>query len=325
MDGTISYGYFSKLSKAVKSSLLDLPRSQLDPNIWMSDGELPTLRPDFKKFLVQSWEHGVQAVLSRSAAPWMKRIIFLGGTASYQWRESSDIDINIVVDFPAFRRIYTDFASVDEARDYLIQLGHKVNASGVYWQQHPVNFFIQEPDVFRPVTDAAYDVLEDCWLIPPLVLPEDFDPKKYFAPYLKVAESWMNKFDEVIMSLRRSVIDYKNNQEMREDPYLSQDKELLEKRHTEICDEVTLHLKRLLMWFEELHERRSDLYKKLREQEEAKPFARFQEPEVVWKYLEKYGYLDLLVSLKTSLPEELPECLSESEVALVESVVHKSI
>jgi len=322
----ISSDYLSRLSKTVKGSLLDLPKNQLEPNIWIAEeDELPTLRPDLKHLIVRSWEHGVRSVLGTSASPWVKRVIFLGGSASYQWRTESDIDVNIAVNFDSFRRLYPRFTDDDMAQKFLIQIAIKINKSGVFWLHHPINYYIQEPGVAKPVTDAAYDVLEDCWMIPPLVLPEDFDPKVYFKPYLQVAQSWMDKFDATIMDLRRATIDFKKNVEQRQDPYLAQDRELLETRYKDICDEVTLHLRRLLMWFEDLRDRRNELYERLRQQEDYKPYARFQEPEVVYKYLEKYGYLDFLKALKGVFPEELPDCLSHPQIELVDSLARQTL
>lgn len=214
-----------------------------------------------------------------------------GGSASYQWTEGADVDVSLYIDWTnvkhTFEEIEPFFKDVE-----------------LPFRGHPVHLFVKPPDQKEQfeVADAYYDVLRDEWVLPPLVLPKDFDPDEYFKPLLKAAKKKAEKIDLKIGELRRSwKILEKSHDALPE----ARDPKVVQERIKTECAKA----KELAQWladeFIRVREKRYAMHDKLRDQiREGKDIgrlARFQEPEVIWKYLDRAGYNDFLYKIRKAL------------------------
>lgn len=274
--------------KTVKivASILDFPRKTLSEDIWQystqnKTDELPQLKPSVK-FLITST---AQKYLSQIGLT-LSACNLYGGSASYQWSEGADIDVSI------YAENWPESISESDLENYQ-NIFKEIETP---YKSFEIHFFLKEPhETVHEVADAVYDVLNDHWVLPPLILPEHFDPDEYFKPFLKAAESKAKKFDEAIGKLQRAWSTMSKASEAKEnaaEPSLVQERIDIEKQ---TIRDIT---KWLSCSFLAIRDKRYAMHDALREKMEKDSsigrFERFQEPEIIWKYLDRAGYNDFL-------------------------------
>lgn len=270
-----------------RSSILDFPRKRLPEAIWeyLDEEELPHLRSELRERIFNK----VRGELAKFGLSY-HRIMLYGGSASYQWNPGADVDTSVYVKWGG--KYSND--QVEKIQDYFKKVEFEFGG-------HPVHFFLKAPDQEVPIeiSDAAYDVTRDKWVLPPLVLPEDFDPEGFFKPFIKVAEKEAKHFDLELGELSRDYVTLRKHQEALPDV---ENQGLVQKRIHELVESVSHKISKLVGEYLDVREDRNSLYIKLREEllesGEISRMARFQEPEIVWKYLDRAGYLKVLDALK---------------------------
>lgn len=271
--------------KKALNSILDFPKATLCKQIWIDvDSSNPKLNPKFRLIVLKK--------ASKETANRNLKMVgchFYGGSASYQYNDKSDVDIDIFVKW----RQGTSEAEAKELQDEFknIEIMHG---------SHPIHFYLKTPEESnRPeVAESVYDVLNDKWILPPLQLPENFDPDEYFKDMIEVAKLEANFLDVLIASLRREcelLISAKKALE------LGRDKSMIQHRIVYQKDRVSILLKKIAAKYDEYKKARQDMHIELAEKAkkaELDRFARFKQPEITWKYLEKYGYVNKMYGLK---------------------------
>jgi hypothetical protein len=274
----------------VLSSILDFPRKTLSQKLWVYDSpeDLPHLDPELRDLILDNAKKSLEQFDAK-----LLGCLLYGGSASYQWTDGADVDVSLYIDWDAVEH------SFEEIEPFFKKIE-------LPFRGHPVHLYVKPPDQKEQfeVADAYYDVLHNEWVLPPLVLPKDFDPDKYFKPLMKAAQKKAEKIDEKIGELRRSwKILEKSHDALPEarDPKVVQER--IETERTET--------KKIAQWladeFIKVREKRYALHDKLREQisqgKDVGRLARFQEPEVIWKYLDRAGYNDFLYKIRKALDD----------------------
>jgi len=270
----------------VKASILDFPRKTLPKELWVYDNmdDLPSLNPTLRE------------LITSTAADYLKRYnmelkesMLYGGAASYQWSPGADIDVSL------YAEDWPEGVSDEEAQEiqaYFAEI--KIPFEG-----YEIHFFLKPPNE-KPVevADAVYDIIRDEWALPPLVLPQGFDPDDYFAPLIRSAEKKAEKFDLKIGELRRSWTILKKSSEAK---HSAREPDLVEERIEEEKQTIKKLVKELARDFIRVRENRYAMHdrlrEKLKEDQKLSRFERFQEPEIIWKYLDRSGYNDFLWKL----------------------------
>ena len=287
-----SIGKTTADAKEAESSILDFPRKKLPSIIWdyPKEGELPILNPEFRKMVLEKADFYTK----QANIPFPYAIDVYGGAASYQWSPGADIDLSLYIKWP-------DNITVKDST--IIQDFFKEVAEP--WKGSPVHFFLKSPNEKEPieVADSYYEIIEDKWVLPPLVLPPHFDPDEYFKPFLETSEKVAQDLDLKIGSLMRDVKYLKKLKDMPENEIRDQD--LVDQKMTDLAKSIHSQIGVLADKYDTLRKKRDLLYntlrKKLQDSGEIGRMARYQEPEIVWKYLDRGGYLDLLYGLKKSV------------------------
>lgn len=266
-----------------KSSILDFPRKTLPKKLWKHpEGRLPRLKDDLRDLIINTAkEH-----LEKFNLP-LKAVTLYGGAATYQWSEGADVDTSVYVDWSNFSGDPLD------VQKYFKEIE-------MPYEGHPVHLFVKPPEQVEvyEVSEAYYDVLNDEWLLPPLILPADFDPDEFFAPFIKEAEAKAQKIDVMIGDL------------IREWSILSKAVDALPQARDpeEVRDRISIQktavksiVDNLVETYLTVRERRYDMHNEIRDRyergEKVGRFARFQEPEIIWKYLDRSGYNDFISQL----------------------------
>lgn len=278
--------------KFAYSSILDFPRKTLPQDLWTYETkeDLPKLKPDLRNFILQNAKKAAGI-----AGKELIEVRLIGGSASYQWSPGTDIDVQIYVKWPK-----------DVREDEVLDLRREVYKMKLDYKDYPMTFFLKGPEELPNSAEAEYDVTDDEWNLPPLILPKGFDPDDYFAPFIRVAENRAKKFDALIGELRRAWYALKKASVAKEN---ARDLDVVEENVEEIKKTIKSIVEKIHTSFQRVKQNRRDLHDKLRvkmgQDINIGRFERFQEPEIIWKYLDRAGYIDYLSQISGIVNDEM--------------------
>jgi len=277
----------------VSSSILDFPRKTLPADLWVYEDpkDLPKMKPDLRDFILQKAEEAAAAFDIE-----IEEVRIYGGAASYQWAPGTDLDVSVTIK-------WDDDISPEDVT--ALQAEFK-ELEEVDYKGYPLHLYLKDPSESTETADAVYNITSDEWILPPLILPQGFDPDEYFGPMIRVAENKAKKFDQTIGELRRSWYSLKKASEAKSQ---ARDSSEVAKRIEEEKKKVKSLIEKLAKDFIDVRENRTKLHEKLntrmRQDIEVGRFERFQEPEIIWKYLDRAGYNDYLWKMYKLVNDDL--------------------
>jgi hypothetical protein len=315
-----------KASEAISptGSVLDYPHGSLDPAIWeYEEGEeLPKLQTEVKSVITKRFhDWASQMGIFESPEDWIKEMLFIGSEATTQWKETSDIDITVVVngDIVAGMNIIPKDLPPGEVPSWLGTQA-SLSLNGKLVGTHPVNYWIVSDTKPIDLADAIYNLNKDTWIKPPPKVPEEFDPEEVFADVWSEARSRANSFDVALSEIRRDIDDYvdlttyRKQEEARD---LGTERLFwIDSKMTMKRTEIENGLRDLLDNFKEVRELKEKAYttQVYSTPEGELYFSRNWLPAaLVWKWLSKYKYLELLKNIVQICKEE-PEGLTEEKI-----------
>jgi hypothetical protein len=264
----------------ITASILDFPRALLSSDLWVysEPSELPRLVPSLRYLIIGTAKKELKKFGLR-----LKDLHLYGGSAGYQWHPGTDVDTAMIVDWEGFD------GDIEAAQDHFKLI------EDIEFKGYPVHFFLKSKEDTLEVSEAIYDILNDEWILPPLVLPTNFDPEEYFAPLLKEAERKAKRIDLLLGELLRALGSFKSACSALE---TARDKDVVLKRMGIERDTVSKILQTLSDGYQSAKDRRNKMHEQLREKlqtdQRLARLERFQEPEIVWKYLDRSGYSNFL-------------------------------
>lgn len=272
--------------KRITSSILDIVKDTLPPDVWDGvEGDLEgiILKADLKSQIIEAAESLVEG-----SQHTIKGVHLKGGAATQQWKEDSDIDISITLNWAD-----TDPKVVEE---FQTQTSEKCD---FFWGDRPVTLFIKSPDQIHEASDSIWDVLMDEWVVKPMWMPPGFDPEEYLKPYIEVAETEARLIDLILGDCKRTVNSL-NKYKKSDDP------ESVNKANN-LAIEVKLYTMRLNSVYVRVKTAREALHRNLAERIEngsqITVFDRLQQPEITYKYLEQTGYKEILKKIHQTCKE----------------------
>lgn len=266
------------LKEYLNESALDPIREKLNPVLWDKNEKLKS---------------SVKAYIMKKAETWLKGYVnqpikyayLLGSMAGFQYNDTSDIDINIVVNIP------------DEKLKKMTKFlpnGHLLSGTN-----HPVNYFISNK--IKPEWKKAgpvYDILKDKWITKPGKEKAESVVSNYKA-IIEIARFFIAGLNSVISEYERDVIDYKTYESYLED---SKNKEEIQKLmqfklqeiladvdSIDIADYLVHSLRKAAFLENKAFETRIEIIDKT---------ANESVNNLVYKYLEKLGYFDKVRKIK---------------------------
>lgn len=183
----------------VNESIIDFPREELNPDVWLHTDDNYTLIGDAKNKIYETLAKYPEGNIADIA----KDIHITGSIGTNQWEDDTDIDVHII---PKEGAIHGDpeeyqkkvFKWFNENRD---------DIDG-YIEQHPIEVYIQLNEAQEYLSDALYSITNDEWLKGPLEEPLDFDPYEEFSGIMDDVAEEGKKADIELGELRRDLIDY---------------------------------------------------------------------------------------------------------------------
>ena len=279
-DMLIEYN-LQKEATLIYSSVLDLPHDTLDPSLWDFNGQ-PTLDPEVKDTIVYSLYDWLEQ--NGFSSGWVNDMFFIGSAAGYQYRDISDLDITIVPDLDLLREEVGDEGDNLKIKELVKQMIKELN--GYLIVKHPVNYYIRlTADV--PVGEAIYNIFSDTWIKTAPPIKDDYVPEERFKTQWLMAEARAGVIDEVVGKLKRRIDDYDILSEYADDPkWGPRIQERLENKKNSINQWVEW----LSHEYVEIWKARQKAYKVEESQESM--------GNLIYKFLERYDYIDFLHALR---------------------------
>lgn len=170
-------------------SLLDIPKTVLDYNVWNS--KTLQLNPDIEKQILET-------ILKIVDFTEVKEIFILGSITGYQWDANSDIDVNV--------RIPLELITAD------LHIKRKLNnANLAVGTKHPIHYFFQpydKPASWQDSYFGVYDVINQKWVVLPPARNTIRDPKEEYYFDLITANMQLEEFRRILKNWKH----YKNIQ-----------------------------------------------------------------------------------------------------------------
>lgn len=277
-------------------SVIDPTREELDPRVFSGSVQtgynlLPSVRS-----VILSMAREFQVYGS------VEGVFLVGSILSYQWASHSDVDINVILTTDDEDRQQDAVAHAIASTDQRILPGTR----------HPLNPYIT-PEGWSPdAPDGCYDVLADQWIKGPYNI--SVDVAQYWEDFSQV----VGDIDLAHGELRRDLVDWRLLTEFDGSGLLQ-----LKQLAVEKMVEIDRGVKELAARYEELAQRRRDVFGGIPEPERLKQYQSLQRfpANVVYKLLERYHYSKLLRAIRRALRESGGAIDEPADVARVRRAV----
>jgi len=282
-------------NRYIISSIIDYPRQDLDRTIWDDDYVLNCKLEDIILVLLDDYMQLCNFDYSMSMCAYeenvdiyINQIIIVGSSGSYNWTDSSDIDVHIIMDEDTKQKFIT----------VLHENIKKVN--GMLWNKHPINYYFMTEYNLSEV-DNAYDVLYREWVKFPIRKPFEEGFEKDYTNIFDMAKEWASRIDLSLGELKRDGEDFISLINALKIA-TEEDKEklvfLLEDKEKEIQNDIDI----LVKDFDIIHKKRLEGFVKDLENNGLEvlniPSKNYLPSNILWKIIEHWRYVEILRSLK---------------------------
>lgn len=173
----------------------------LNPEIWKDENEI---KPDLRIMLLQVANDFYK---DSELEPPPKDVLLLGSNANYNWTETSDVDVHIVIDFKELQM------PQESAKEYTNLIKYKWNTEhDIKIKDHDVEMYIQDVDHKTHAT-GIYSILNNKWLMKPdkqkVVLDKKLIKTKYHDIIKRISGATQEKDLEALKSILKDIYDYR--------------------------------------------------------------------------------------------------------------------
>lgn len=265
------------LKEYIGESTLDPIHQKLSSDLWANE----KLKKSASAHIIKKAEAWLKSYTNQS----IKKVFLIGSMAGFQYNDTSDIDINIVVPISDEK--------LKEMTKFLPN-GHPLPST-----KHPVNYFISNK--IKPEWKKAgpvYDMTENKWLSKPGKEESETVVSNYKA-VIEIARFFIAGLNSVISEYERDVVDYKTYESYLED---SKNKEeiqslmqfklqeiLADVDSIDIADYLVHSLRKKVFLENEAFETRIEIIDKT---------ANSSINNLIYKYLEKLEYFTKIRDIK---------------------------
>lgn len=264
----------------VNESVLDPVRDSLAKDVWTKNEN--HVKEKHRSYILDTLYEWLKK-MDIDTEP--TKVAILGSITTYQYTDTSDIDVNVVIDI-----------SEKKQGEIIKFLPNDTPLPGT---KHPVNYYIsKDAESNIEKKDSAYDLLNDKWLKRP-------DKKDVVIPYsyvLEIAKFFMDGIDERVAEYERDKIELELYKDYIDRKDISVDKDSLsdaiENKEVEIradLDAIYTGLKMVKSFrgkaFEDDYEANFMIKIETKDPD-------FSINNLVYKTIERFGYLDKLKKYK---------------------------
>ena len=278
------------------ASILDMAHHKLSPDIWNLDNDVPILRDDIKGMITLRLFDKLSEYFNDPNG-WVL-LYLIGSSATEQWTVDSDVDVTIVIDKDKFS-MANGVTYEDDTRKTFVNIIRNINGAVIPGTKHPINYYVRSDNKLD--SDAIYSIDGNVWLKMPEHLDVGWSPRSAVDFIWMMATQYARNFDIEGGKLRRDVKDLNLLKEFASESGDDIDR-LFTFRLLAKLAEINVDVKRMMDQYDEIHNIRTDAFdmpdKDATEQEILQFSRNWLPANILYKVLERYGYIQVLRSLK---------------------------
>lgn len=271
--------WVGKKDKPLSESVLDPVHNTLAKDVWNRNNKL---KEKHRRYIIDTFNDWLDT-MGVEEDP--KDIVIIGSITTYQYSKYSDIDVNVAMDLS------------DKKRSELLK--YLPNGTNLPDTNHPVNYYLSKDAMENvEIQKSAYDVLNDKWLKE----PKKEDVSFPYGYILEIAKFFMDGVDERIAEYERDKKELDLYKEYQKDEEIQMSEtevqKVIEQKRLEIkadLDALYVALKMVKSFrgkaFEEDYEPHFLISIESANRD-------FSVNNLVYKALERFGYLDKLKKYK---------------------------
>ncbi|MDD5650218.1 MAG: DNA polymerase ligase N-terminal domain-containing protein [Candidatus Nanoarchaeia archaeon] len=275
------------------ASIIDFPQSSLCPQIWNVNSFPPQIKQEIREKILSDL---FKVFLNnfKEYKKWVTNVSISGSITTNLYNFKTDIDVNVSIDYDLFRKYNLDVSRhcLDdlELRTFIRKKVYILNGKKLA-RDHPIKYFVIGKGK-QLESDFVYDLLNKKWVVQPILVDSLFNPDIEFSDAKSLALNIISKIILEIMFIRTNIIDLLRLQSAGKD---TSKIEIFIKKSIE-------HLKFLKNKIKEIRLIRFKTKNiKLLSYSFSKNWEFFN---IVYKYIDKYGFKDPLEFLYKMLTVE---------------------
>jgi predicted nucleotidyltransferase len=260
----------------ISESLLDPIQKDLCPDLWNNQDQL---KKEVKDFIMSNFEKW-QKVIKRELE--VKSITIMGSLATYQYSESSDLDVHIEVELS------------DKEINEIFPTLPKIT---LLKTKHPVEYFLTKDYDNVEKSEVAYDLLKDKWV----KKPKKTNVSIPYTYIIEIAKFFMAGIEDRAAQYERDKVELSLYKSYLEDEEMQSDKERFQKAIEQKEADIRADLDALFVARHLCKAFRHEAYEKKDNTYMPDFYIKFETSNpnlsinnLVYKMLDKFGYLDRL-------------------------------
>lgn len=267
------------LKEYIGESALDSIHQKLNSDLWVNE----KLKKSANAHIIKKFELWLKNYTDKP----IKYAYLLGSMTGFQYNDTSDIDINVVIS--------VSDEKLKEMTKFLPN-GHFLPGS-----KHPVNYFISNKMKSEwKKAGSMYDMLKDTWIVKPGKEKTETIVSNYKA-VIEIARFFIAGLNSVISEYERDVIDYKTYESYLEDAK-KDDKEEIQKLMQFKLQEILADIDSINIANFLIHSLRKKAFLENKAFEtKIEIFDKTANQSInnlIYKYIEKLGYFDKIRNIR---------------------------
>lgn len=281
-------GYLWVKTNEKKASVVDYTRPTLSPQVWDLDSDPPKMRGSVREKILSRFMAAMKKAGLHRPLVWVKNIWVAGSITTYNYTETSDIDVNIEINGNKFKSEYPEFRDMSDKDivSYLYDVIKPVEDKDLAGTSHAVSFIFVVNDQLD--SDSLYDMLSDRWAEPPIKIPFSFDPDKAFSDQRRWARKIAVMADLIIGRIVRLIKDLEKLDQFdlhHPNPRANAKKVMITAMLRKWCEELdNLHYRIHDLWDRRFEEPDKSVYPAYRHS------TNWEAGVITFKFLQRWGY-----------------------------------
>lgn len=295
-------------NQLVNESSIDYPRPGLTSEVWGDDQQM---LPEVKEKILNHLDSYTPLPLQQLAS----KIRVIGSIGTNQYSDDADIDVHLIIDPKDLPKGKTAADYQREAKWFFDQ------ENTMFIEGHPVEIYMQyDPNQEEGYASAIYDLKANEWERGPLLVDPEFNPFDYYEETFKEVQEEVVKVDATLGELFRDVQDYQMMRDALGDLPIESKKSLAIAMNNKLA-EMTSDIETLAAYRQEWKDVRAEASSAPVEEVNNSPELRkkWREGNAKFKFIQRYGYMDLIFLLEQLIKEESK--VTDSEVSEIEKAL----
>ena len=233
---------------------------------------------------------------------WVARMLLTGSSTTNQFDRDSDIDVTVVVDFDKLRECfsvvgYSEYSNSELMRN-IKDIISKINGFKIEGTNHEVNYYVvsdKKKVIDFANFDSVYDIFSGEWVVPPVLVPLDYDAESTFPEEFREATEIARSLDVELGDVRRDSEKVSHFLEKLE-KVPEEDRARLRRKIEDAAKKLDRDIKNIVRIYNKiLYKRRRGFQKNLDLREDGYITSRNWSPEnIKYKWLERWKYIELI-------------------------------